>query len=95
MFYSDTGLPTLCRNNRIISRNITLINTFHNSLDTLLHANPLSFLSGYWFSRHWVNARATEWFMPAVEAAFQATLTVTQTVHKPLSERLLEDWKAS
>ena len=33
--------------------------------------------------------------MPAVEAAFQATLTVTQTIHKSLSERLLEDWKAS
>ena len=33
--------------------------------------------------------------MPAVEAVFQATLTVTQTIHKPLSERLLEDWKAS
>ena len=95
MFYSDAGLPTLCCDNRIISCNVTLINTFHNSLDMLLHTNPLSFLSGYWFSRHWVNARATEWFTLAVKAAFQATLTVTQTVHKPLSERLLEDWKAS
>ena len=95
MFYSDAGLPTLCRDNRIISCNITLINTFHNSLDTLLHTNPLSFLTGYWFSRRWVNARAAEWFMLAVKAAFQATLTVMQTIHKPLSERLLEDWKAS
>ena len=95
MFYSDAGLPTLCHDNRIILRNVTLINTFHHSLNTLLYTNPLSFLSGYWFSRHWVNARATEWFMPAVEAAFQATLAVTQTVHKPLPECLLEDWRAS
>ena len=33
--------------------------------------------------------------MPTVEAAFQATLTVSQTILKPLSERLLEDWRAS
>ena len=84
MFYSNAGLPTLCCNNRIISRNVTLINIFHRSLDTLLYANPLSFLSGYWFSRRWVNARAAEWFTLAVKAVFQATLTVTQTVHKPL-----------
>ena len=95
MFYSDAGLPTLCHDNRIISRNVTLIHTFHNSLDTLLHTNPLSFLTGYWFSRCWVNAQATEWFSPTVEAAFQVTLTVTQTAHTPLSVRLLEDWKAS
>ena len=75
--------------------NVTLINTLHHTLDTLLHTNPLLFLSGYWFSRHWVNARADEWFSPTVEAAFQATLTATQTVHTPLSERLLEDWKTS
>ena len=95
MFYSDTGLPTLCHDNRIILRNVTLINTFHHSLDTLLHTNPLSFLSGYWFLRCWVNTRATEWFTPAVEAVFQATLAATQTIHKPLSECLLEDWRAS
>ena len=33
--------------------------------------------------------------MPAVEAAFQAMLTAIQTVHKPLSECLLEDWRDS
>jgi hypothetical protein len=75
--------------------NVTLINTFHHSLDMILHTNPLSSLSGYWFLRCWVNARAAEWFTPAVEAVFQATLAVTQTIHKPLSERLLEDWRAS
>ena len=95
MFYSDAGLPTLCRDNRIISRNVTLINTLHHSLNTLLYTNPLSLLSGYWFSRRWVNARAAEWFTLAVEAAFQATLSATQTIHKPLTECLLEDWRAS
>ena len=99
MFYSDAGLPTL-GNNRIILRNITLrnvhlINTFHHSFDTLLDANPLSFFTGHWYSRQWANARANEWFKPAVEAVFQATLTATQVVHKPLSECLLEDWRAS
>ena len=95
MFYSDAGLPTLNSDNRIISRNVTLINTLHQTFHTLLYANPLSFLTGYWFSRRWVNARATEWFVPTVEAAFQATLTVPQTIPKPLSECLLEDWRAS
>ena len=95
MFYSDAGLPTLCHNNRIISRNVTLINTFHHSLVTLLSTNPLLFLTGHWYLRCWVNARANEWYTPAVEATFQATLTATQTVHKPLLEHLLEDWRAS
>ena len=95
MFYSDAGLPTLNSDNRIISHNVTLINTLHSTLDTLLYANPLSFLTGYWFSRRWVNARAAEWFTPTVEAAFQATLTAPQTIPKSLSERLLEDWRAS
>ena len=99
MFYSDAGLPTL-GDNRIISRNITLrnvhlINTFHHSLDTLLDANPLSFFTGHWYSRQWVNTRANEWFKPAVEATFQATLTTTQVIHKTLSECLLEDWRAT
>ena len=95
MFYSDAGLPTLSSDNRIISRNVTLINTLHHSLDTLLATNPLSFLTGHWYLRHWVNARADEWYTPAVEAMFQATLTATQVVHKLLSKHLLEDWQAS
>ena len=33
--------------------------------------------------------------MPAVKATFQAMLTATQTIHKPLSEHLLEDWRNS
>ena len=98
IFYSDAGLPTL-DDNRIISHNITLrnvlINTFHHSLDTLLDTNPLSYITGHWYSRRWVNARADEWYMPTVEAAFQATLSVTQTIHKLLSECLLEDWRAA
>ena len=100
MFYSDAGLPTLS-DNRIISRNVTrhnihlLINSFHHALNTLLDTNPLSFFTGHWYSRRWVNARADEWFQPAVKTAFQTTLTATQTVHKPLSECLLEDWRAS
>ena len=95
MFYSDAELPTLSSDNRITLCNVTLINTFHHSLDTLLSTNPLFFLTGHWYSRRWVNARANEWYMPAVEAVFQATLTATQVIHKPLSERLLEDWRAS
>ena len=99
MFYSDAGLPTL-GDNRIISHNITLcniplINAFHHSLNTLLATNPLSFLTGHWYSRRWANAQTNEWYTPAVEAAFQATLTAAQVVHKPLSERLLEDWRAA
>ena len=99
MFYSDAGLPTL-GDNRIISHNVTLrnvplINTFHHSFDTLLYANPSSFITGHWYSRRWVNARADEWFTPAVEAAFQATLTATQNIHKSPSERLLDDWRAT
>ena len=99
MFYSDAGLPTL-GDNRIISHNVTLrnvplINTFHHSLNTLLDANPLSFLTNHWYSRRWVNARADEGYTPAVEAMFQATLTATQVVHKSLSECLLEDWRAA
>ena len=95
MFYSDAGLPTLSSDNRIISRNITLINIFHCSITMILSNNPLSFLTGHWFSKRWVNAQAEEWFKLAVKAMFQATLTVTQTVHKPLSECLLEDWRSS
>ena len=95
ILYSDAGLPTLNCDNRIISRNVTLINTLHHTFDTLLYTNPLSSILGHWFSRRWVNARATEWFSPTVEAAFQATLSTTQTIHKPLTERLLEDWRAS
>jgi hypothetical protein len=99
LFYSDAGLPTL-GNNRIISHSVTLcniplINAFHHSLDTLLHTNPLSFITGHWYSRRWVNARADEGYTPAVEAMFQATLTATQVVHKSLSECLLEDWRAA
>ena len=98
IFYSDAGLPTL-NDNRIISRSImthnVLINTFHHSIDTLLNTNPHSFLTGHWFSRRWVNARADEWYVPTVEAAFQATLTVPQTIQIPLSERLVEDWRAT
>ena len=95
IFYSDAGLPTLSSDNRIISCNVTLINTFHHSLDTILSNNPLSFLSGHWFSRHWVDARTEEWFTPAVKAAFQATLTAIQVIQKLLSECLLEDWRSS
>ena len=91
IFYSDAGLPTLNCDNRIILRNVTLINTLHHTLDTLLYTNPLSSILGHWFSRRWANARATEWFSPTVEAAFQATLSTTQTIHKPLTERLLEE----
>jgi hypothetical protein len=94
MFYSDTGLPTLNRDNRIIC-NVTHINTFLNSLDTTLSNNPLCFLTGHWFSRPWVNARTMEWFTPAVKATYQVTLTATQTIPKPLSEHLLEDWRSS
>ena len=99
MFYSDAGLPTL-GDNRIISHNVTfhnvhLINTFHHSLDTLLHTNPLSFVTGHWYLRCWVNTQANEWYTQAVEAAFQATLTATQHVHKSLSEHLLDDWRAA
>ena len=99
IFYSDAGLPTL-GDNRIISHNITLcnvhlINAFHHSLETLLHTNPLSFVTGHWYSRQWVNAQANEWYTPAVEAAFQATLTATQHVLKSPSEHLLEDWRAT
>ena len=55
IFYSNAGLPTL-GNNRIISHNVTLrnvilINAFHHSLDTLLKTDPLSFLTGHWYSR--------------------------------------------
>ena len=99
MFYSNAGLPTL-GDNRIILHNVTLrniplINAFHHSLDTLLHTNPLSFLTGHWYLRRWVNARADEWYVPAIEAAFQATLTATQNSYKLPSERLLEDWRAN
>jgi hypothetical protein len=99
MFYSDAGLPTLS-DNRIILHNITLcnvhlINAFHNSLDTLLHTNPLYFVTGHWFSRRWVNARADEWYMPAVKAAFQATLTAAQCTNKSPSERLLNEWRTA
>ena len=82
IFYSNAGLPTLYRDNRIISRNVTLINTLHHSLQTLLYTNPLSLILGHWFSRRWVNARAAEWFSPTVEAAFQATLSATQMLRR-------------
>ena len=75
--------------------NVPLINAFHHSIDTLLNTNPLSFLTGHWYSKHWVNAQANEWFTPAVEATFQATLTATQTTQIPPSECLLEDWRAT
>ena len=98
IFYSDAGLPTLS-DNRIISRSAltrnVLINTFHHAIDSLLNTNQLSFLTGHWYSRRWVNARADEWYVPTVEAAFQATLTVPQTTPIPLSERLVEDWRAT
>jgi hypothetical protein len=94
LFYSDAGLPTLS-DNRIISRSVltrnVLINTFHHSISSLLDTNPLSFLTGHWFSRRWVNARADEWYAPTIEAAFQATLSVEQTPQTPLTERLVED----
>ena len=90
MFYSNTGLPTLTSDNRIIC-NVTLINTFYNSVDDTLTNNPLSFLTGHWFSKHWVDTWTEEWFKLAVKTAFQVTLTSPQTIPKPLSERLLED----
>ena len=92
-FYSDAGLPTLGDTKNL--RNVQLINTFHNSLDTLLHSNPLSSITGHWYSCWWVNARAQEWYEPAIETAFQATLTATQTIHMSPSERLIEDWRAN
>ena len=99
LFYSDAGLPTLSDDRiilrNIMLRNIPLIHTFHRSIDTLLNTNPLSFLTGHWYLRHWVNAQAREWYVPTVEAAFQATLTVPQTVETPLSDCLLEDWRAT
>ena len=94
MSYSDAGLPTLTSNNRII-RNVTLINTFHNSIDDTLTNNPLSFLTGHWFSKRGVDAWTKEWFNSTVETAFQVTLTAPQTVPKPLSEHLLEDLRSS
>jgi hypothetical protein len=99
MFYSDAGLPTLGDNRiiskRVLTRNVLLLNTFHHAISSLLDTNPLSFLTGHWFSRRWVNARANEWYAPTKELAFQATLTATQTVQTPLSERLLEDLRAA
>ena len=50
MFYSDAGLPTLSSDNRIISHNVTLTNTFHHALELLLSNNPSSFFTGHWFS---------------------------------------------
>ena len=99
IFYSDAGLPTLS-DNRIISRNVMLhnvplIHTFHHSIDTLLNTTILSYITGHWYLRCWVNARAREWYVPTVEAAFQATLTAPQTIQTLPSERLLEDWRAT
>ena len=94
MFYSDVGLPTLTSDTRIIC-NVTLINSFHNSVDDTLTNNPLSYITGYWFSMRWVNTRTTEWLQPGVETAFQATLTHPQTVLLPLSECLVEEWRST
>ena len=94
MFYFDTGLPTLNCNNKIICK-FTHTNTFLNSLDDTMSNNPFCFLTGHWFLKHWADAQTVEWLTPAVKATFQATLTVTQTIHKPLSECLLEDWRSS
>ena len=93
MFYSDAGLPTLTSDTRII-RNISLINSFCNSVDDTLTNNPLSYITGHWFSKRWVNARTEEWLQPGVETAFEATLTHPQTVPLPLSERLVEEWRS-
>ena len=99
IFYSDAGLPTLGDTKKFskyaMTHNVQLINTFHYTIDHLLHTNPLSFLTGHWYSRRWVNARANEWYVPTVEVVFQATLTKTQTIQTPLSERLVEDWRAT
>jgi hypothetical protein len=94
MFYFNAGLPTLTSDTRII-RNVTLINTFHNSIDDTLTNNPLSYITGHWFLKHWVNARTKEWFQPGVETTFQATLTHSQTIPIPPSERLLKEWRSS
>ena len=94
MFYSDAGLPTLNHDNRIIC-NITLINTFFNSVDDTLSNNPSLSITGHWFSKCWVNVQTREWFQPAVEAAFQATLTAPLTIPKTLSECLLKDWRST
>ena len=75
--------------------NVPLIHAFHHSIDTLLNTNILSYITGHWYSRRWVNAQAREWYVPTVEAMFQATLTVLQTVQILPSERLLEDWRAT
>ena len=74
IFYSDAGLPTLTSDTRII-HNVTLINSFHNSVDDTLTNNPLLHITGRWFSKRWANARTAEWLQPGVELAFQATLT--------------------
>ena len=94
LFYSDAWLPTLNRDNRI-SRNVTLINTFFNSVDNTLSNDPSLLLTGHCFLKHWVDAQTREWFQPAVEATFSATLTNPQTILKTLSERFLEDWRST
>ena len=94
IFYSDTGLPTLTSDTKTI-RNVTLINSFHNSLHDTLTNNPLLHITGRWFSKHWVDARTTEWLQPGVELAFQATLTRPQHMIIPLSDRLEEEWRST
>ena len=93
-FYSDAGLPTLT-SDPPKNRNVTLINSFHNSvLDTLTN-NPLLHITGRWFSKRWADARTAEWLQPGVELAFQATLTRPQHTITPLSDRLEEEWRST
>ena len=92
MFYSDAGLPTLTSDTTKI-RNVTIINSFRNSILDTLTNEPLLHITGRWFSKRWANARTAEWLQPGAELAFQATLTRPQLTITPLSARLEEDWR--
>ena len=92
VFYSDAGLPTLTSDTRTI-RNVTLTNSFCNSIHNTLTNNPLLHITGRWFSKRWADARTEEWLQPGVELPFQATLTRPQHPLIPLSGRLEEEWR--
>ena len=94
IFYSDAGLPTLTSDTRTI-RNVTLTNSFRNSLHDTLTNNPLLHITGRWFSKRWADAQTEEWLQPGAELAFQTTLTRTQHPLIPLSGRLEEDWRST
>ena len=94
VIYSDAGLPTLTSDTQT-ARNVTLTNSFRNSILDTLTNNPLLHITGRWFSKHRVNARTEEWLQPGVELAFQATLTHSQYPLTPLSGRLEEDWRST